>query len=39
MKTLRQGEVQRKRAMISNMLDGCWKSYIAPDRASNTIFG
>jgi UDP:flavonoid glycosyltransferase YjiC (YdhE family) len=30
-KTLRTGEIQRKRAMIAEMLNGCWESCILPD--------
>ena len=38
MKTLREGEIQRKRNMIAEMLDGCWKSCIEPDQQSLTPF-
>lgn len=38
MKTLRKGDIQRKRAMIAEMLDGCWKSCIEPDQQSLTPF-
>lgn len=38
MKTLRDGEIQRKRAMIAEMLRGCWKSCIEPDPDSHTPF-
>ncbi|KAL9617199.1 MAG: hypothetical protein Q9160_008004 [Pyrenula sp. 1 TL-2023] len=38
MKTLREGEIQRKRAMIAEMLDGCWKSCIEPDPDSRVPF-
>jgi UDP:flavonoid glycosyltransferase YjiC (YdhE family) len=31
MKTLRQGEVQKKRQMVGEMLQGCWDSCIQPD--------
>jgi hypothetical protein len=31
MKSLRAGDVQRKRAMMAEILDGCWKSCIEPD--------
>ncbi|PQE06972.1 sterol glucosyltransferase protein [Rutstroemia sp. NJR-2017a BBW] len=30
-KTLRTGEIQRKRAMIAEMLHGCWESCILPE--------
>ena len=38
MKTLRQGEIQRKRTMIAEMLDGCWKSCVEPDPKSQAPF-
>ena len=38
MKTLREGEIQRKRSMIAEMLDGCWKSCVEPDPQSKTPF-
>ena len=38
MQTLREGEIQRKRAMISEMLEGCWKSCIEPDPVSMAPF-
>ncbi len=38
MKTLKEGEIQRKRAMIAEMLDGCWKSCIEPDSRSSAPF-
>lgn len=31
MKTLREGEISRKRQMIAGMVQGCWKSCIEPD--------
>ena len=31
MKTLREGEIQKKRRMIAEMLQGCWSSCIEPD--------
>ena len=34
MKTLRKGDIQRKRMMIAEMLEGCWKSCIEPDQQS-----
>ncbi|KAF7303776.1 Glycosyltransferase family 1 protein [Mycena indigotica] len=38
MKSLRQGDIQRKRAMVAEMLDGCWRSCIEPDSFSQTPF-
>jgi hypothetical protein len=38
MKTLRQGEIQKKRVMVEEMLDGCWKSCIDPDLHSKVPF-
>lgn len=38
MKTLREGEIQRKRAMVAEMLDGCWKSCIEPDAKTHVPF-
>ncbi|KAF2124318.1 glycosyltransferase family 1 protein [Dothidotthia symphoricarpi CBS 119687] len=38
MKSLREGEVQRKRVMMSELLDGCWKSCIEPDPQSQQPF-
>lgn len=38
MKTLREGEIQRKRAMIAEILDVCWNSCIEPDPQSNLPF-
>lgn len=37
-KTLRQGDIQRKRAMVAQMLHGCWRSCIEPDPLSNDPF-
>ena len=34
MKTIADGEISRKRKMIHQMLQGCWKSCIAPDPGS-----
>lgn len=31
MKTLAAGEIQRKRAMITEMMNGCWNSCIEAD--------
>ncbi len=38
MKTLRDKEISKKRKMIAEMLEGCWKSCIEPDRDSNVPF-
>lgn len=38
MKSLRDGEIQRKRAMVAEMLQGCWKSCIDDDPVSKTPF-
>lgn len=37
-KSLRAGEVQRKRSMIAEMLDGCWNSCIQPGLRTNAPF-
>ncbi|EKG19875.1 UDP-glucuronosyl/UDP-glucosyltransferase [Macrophomina phaseolina MS6] len=28
MKSLQRGDIQKKRAMVKDMLQGCWKSYV-----------
>ena len=38
MKSLRTGDIQRKRAAIAEILDGCWQSCIEPDPHSGTPF-
>jgi UDP:flavonoid glycosyltransferase YjiC (YdhE family) len=38
MKSLRDGEIQRKRAMVAEMLQGCWKSCISDDPVSKIPF-
>ncbi|CAG8060119.1 unnamed protein product [Penicillium olsonii] len=38
MKTLRSGEIQRKRAMVGEMLNGCWDSCIRDDPLSKVPF-
>lgn len=38
MKTLRGGEIKRKRGMIAEMLRGCWESCIEPDPNTQTPF-
>lgn len=38
MDTLRSGEVQKKRAMILQILEGCWESCIQPDTVTKKPF-
>lgn len=38
MKSLKGGEIQRKRSMIAQMIEGCWKSCLDPDPASGAPF-
>ncbi|CAI7627318.1 unnamed protein product [Penicillium bialowiezense] len=38
MKSLRDGEIQRKRAMVAEMLTGCWESCINDDPISGIPF-
>ena len=38
MKSLRAGDIQLKRKMVSEMLTGCWKSCIEPDLQSGDPF-
>ncbi|QKD56929.2 uncharacterized protein FOBCDRAFT_262581 [Fusarium oxysporum Fo47] len=38
MKTLRGGEIQRKRKMVDEMLHKCWKSCIEPDELTGQSF-
>ncbi|THY82256.1 UDP-Glycosyltransferase/glycogen phosphorylase [Aureobasidium pullulans] len=38
MKTMQAGEITKKRVMIREMLDGCWKSCIEPDDMTGTPF-
>ena len=38
MKSLRQGEVQKKRFMVTQMLDGCWRSCFEPDPMTGRPF-
>ncbi|KAJ5385716.1 hypothetical protein N7509_008257 [Penicillium cosmopolitanum] len=38
MKSLRSGEIQRKRAMVAEMLQGCWNSCISNDPISQAPF-
>ncbi|KAL4782156.1 hypothetical protein BJX76DRAFT_349619 [Aspergillus varians] len=36
--SVRSGEIQRKREMVAEMLDGCWRSCIADDPVTKTPF-
>ncbi|KAJ7103740.1 hypothetical protein C8R44DRAFT_887261 [Mycena epipterygia] len=38
MQSLRHGDIQRKRTMVSEMLDGCWRSCVEPDTVSHAPF-
>jgi UDP:flavonoid glycosyltransferase YjiC (YdhE family) len=38
MKSLRAGDIQKKRTMVAEMLEGCWKSCIKPDLLSQQPF-
>ncbi|KAI1860796.1 uncharacterized protein JN550_011258 [Neoarthrinium moseri] len=38
MRSLREGDIQRKRKMVAEMLDGCWKSCIDPDPVTGRPF-
>jgi hypothetical protein len=38
MNSLRQGDIQKKRKMVEEMLDGCWNACIKPDPISNVPF-
>lgn len=38
MKTLRGGEIQRKRKMVDEMLHKCWKSCVEPDEITGRPF-
>lgn len=37
-KSLRRGDVQKKRGMVAEMLDGCWKSCLESDPATGAPF-
>ncbi|KAF7369031.1 Glycosyltransferase family 1 protein [Mycena venus] len=37
-KSLRAGDIQRKRAMVMEMLEGCWRSCVEPDIISKDPF-
>lgn len=38
MQSLREGDIQRKRAMVAEMLHGCWRSCIEDDPVAATPF-
>ncbi|KEQ75718.1 sterol glucosyltransferase [Aureobasidium namibiae CBS 147.97] len=38
MKSMQAGEITKKRAMIREMLEGCWRSCIEPDDATGAPF-
>lgn len=38
MKSLRAGDIQRKRAAIADILNGCWRSCLEPDRREKIPF-
>ncbi|EGY14047.1 hypothetical protein VD0002_g1265 [Verticillium dahliae] len=38
MKSLRAGDIQKKRTMIAEMLEGCWRSCIEPDPLTQQPF-
>ncbi|KAI6778752.1 uncharacterized protein J7T54_005855 [Emericellopsis cladophorae] len=38
MQSLRAGDIKKKRAMMSEILRGCWRSCISPDPVSNVPF-
>ncbi|KAF2798871.1 glycosyltransferase family 1 protein [Melanomma pulvis-pyrius CBS 109.77] len=38
MKSLREGDIQRKRSMMSELLDGCWRSCIEADTNTGIPF-
>lgn len=38
MESLRAGDIQRKRASIAEILDGCWRSCVEPDQRHDTPF-
>ena len=38
LKTLRDGEIKRKKIMVAEMLDGCWRSCIEDDPVSEEPF-
>jgi hypothetical protein len=38
LRSLRAGDVQKKRAMVADILHGCWRSCVDPDPVSGTPF-
>ncbi|KAI9163417.1 Sterol 3-beta-glucosyltransferase UGT80B1 [Paramyrothecium foliicola] len=38
MKSIADGEIQRKRIMVENMLEGCWQSCLQPDPLTSEPF-
>lgn len=38
MKTIKAGEITKKRLMVQEMLEGCWRSCVEPDTLSNEPF-
>jgi UDP:flavonoid glycosyltransferase YjiC (YdhE family) len=38
MKSMQAGEISKKRAMVAEMLEGCWRSCIEPDEATGAPF-
>ncbi|XPS77336.1 hypothetical protein M3J09_009362 [Ascochyta lentis] len=38
LKTIQEGEIKRKRMMVREMLEGCWRSCIEPDTLTNEPF-
>jgi hypothetical protein len=38
MKSLRAGDIQRKRKMVAEMLEGFWRSCVEPDPVTHTPF-
>lgn len=38
MKTIQAGEIKRKRMMVKEMLEGCWRSCVEPDVLTNEPF-
>ena len=38
LKTLKSGEIEKKRKTIAQLLSGCWRSCIEPDENSGTPF-
>ncbi|KAI0487705.1 sterol glucosyltransferase [Xylaria cf. heliscus] len=38
MESLRAGDIQKKRKMVAEMLDGCWQACLSPDLRTGTPF-